>query len=1057
MTSALRGGPQVRRISIALILSLAIVVVVTVLLGAFAVVEMHSERDERWRRLKEDVAMSADQQAAALSLTLWNVDVEPIESIMRSVMRNREIQAVALVSPLVKKTLARDTQGQVTASAEPLAPGLEGAGLVSERRSIQRNGQPLGDITVVASPRFLEQELDSRRLSFAAMVAGLDGALVLSLYVLLWRVLLKPLKSLERLAADVTQGALTRDDATTHGRFLGELSTLRQSLLDMLTMLDRRYQALRESDDRLKLATTAGNIGIWDWDVTRDELVWDDQMYRQYGVRREDFSAASEAWAGTLTPEDFEMATQALKAALAGEAEFAAEFKIRRSDGEPRFIKAAATTVRDPHGRPLRMVGVSLDITDSRAAEDAIRTMNLELERRVGERTLQLTNTMAELTVARDNAESATRTKSEFLANMSHEIRTPMNAIVGMTDLALRTEMTDRQRGYLTKVRSAADSLLIIIDDILDFSKIEAGKLEIEARPFSLRGVLDAVTQVVGLKASEKDLELLLRIALSVPDEVVGDALRLKQVLVNLCSNAVKFTPQGEVLVEVDALPGSSREQVQLRFSVRDTGIGIDGNQVRQLFQAFNQLDASTTRLYGGTGLGLAISQRLVELMGGTIEVTSTPGQGSDFHFSTSLGLPASGAATLEPTLERARTAIRDLRVLVIDDNASSRLILGNLLSELGATPTLVESGQEALQRVARVNSPFDVVLVDWKMPGLDGLETGRRLRAQWPQAFPPALVLVTAYGDDTLARSAAREGFAASIEKPVSSRTLRDTLLALAVDEPFFEDVESSRRTTRPAEAPAVLSGRRVLLAEDNEFNQIIATELLCDVAGMRLTLAHNGQEAVNYLLTEDFDIVLMDVQMPVMDGYETTAAIRRRPELASLPIIAMTAHAMLREREKCINAGMNDHVTKPVDPAELFAVLAKWLPVTEDAPDGRLGEPRVSFELGLRRCLGKVDLYDKIAGKFLAAQSNFAEELDAALAGTDRRLPVILAHTLISTAALLGAERMSQLARELQQALEVDQVGETLRLTGLLRREHQAVVHLLQRRLQDAARTAR
>ena len=1042
--------------SIALILSLAIVVIVTVLLGAFAVVEMRSEREERWRRLKEDVAMSADQQAVALSLTLWNVDVEPIEAIMRSVMRNREIQAVALVSPLVKKTLARDAQGQVTVSAAPLAPGPAGAGLVSERRSIQRNGQPLGEITVVASSRFLEQELDSRRLSFAAMVAGLDGALVLSLYLLLWRLLLRPLKSLERLAADVTQGGSTRGDAAARGRFLGELSALRQSLLDMLAMLDRRYQALRESEDRLKLATTAGNIGIWDWDVTRDELVWDDQMYRQYGVRREDFSAAYEAWAGTLTPEDFDSATQALKAALAGEAEFAAEFKIRRSDGESRFIKAAATTVRDPLGRPLRMVGVSLDITDRRAAEDAIRTVNMELERRVGERTLQLTNTMAELTVARDKAESATRTKSEFLANMSHEIRTPMNAIVGMTDLALRTEMTDRQRGYLTKVRSAAGSLLVIIDDILDFSKIEAGKLEIEARPFSLRGVLDAVTHVVGLKASEKGLELLLRIAPGVPDEVLGDALRLKQVLINLCSNAVKFTARGEVLVEVESLPVSTRHQVQLRFSVRDTGIGIDEEHMGHLFQAFNQLDASTTRQYGGTGLGLAISQRLVELMGGTIAVTSTPGQGSDFHFSASLGLEEPGAAALESTPERAGPVLRGLRVLVVDDNASSRLILGDLLSEQGVTPTLVDSGQQALQRIARADPPFDLVLVDWKMPGLDGLETGRQLRAQRPHASPPRLVLLTAYGDEALARSAVRKGFAASLEKPVSSRTLRATLLALAMDEPSFERIESSRDTARPAEAPAVLAGRRVLLAEDNEFNQIVATELLRDVAGMRLSLAHNGQEALDCLRTEEFDIVLMDVQMPVMDGYETTAVIRRRPELAGLPIIAMTAHAMLRERQKCLDAGMNDHLTKPVDPSELFAVLAKWLPVTAEAADGRPGEPTVSFELGLRRCLGKPDLYDKIAGRFLATQSNLAEELDAALAGTDRRRPVMLAHTLISTAALLGADRMSQMARELQQALETEQAGETSRLTGLLRREHQAVVHLLQQRFEDAARTA-
>ena len=1041
------------KVSIALILSVALVTVVSLLLGAVAFVAMGWERTERWARLKDDVAVSADQQAVALSLPLWNLDTAPLQAILRAGMRDRQIQSIVLQSSLANLTLARDAEWQVIEGTR--APSA--TDLLLERRAIEHNGERLGEVLVYASPRFVEQDLSARRTSIVLCVLALDAALVAGLYLLMWQLMLKPLKLIERFAAGVNEDGRGATDLR-HGRFLGELATLRQSLQDMLAMLDRRYQSLRASEERLKLATTAGNIGIWDWDIVKNELVWDEQMYRQYGVRREDFKGAFEAWSGSLAPEAFNAANLAIQEALAGRREFASEFTIRRPDGRLRIIKADSTTLRDDQGRAVRMVGVNLDITERKEAEVAIKTLNSELERRVRERTAQLEEAMAELRSARDVAESATRAKSDFLANMSHEIRTPMNAIVGMTHLALRTEMTAKQRGYLSKARMAADSLLVIINDILDFSKIEAGKLEMEARPFLLQDVLDKVTAVVGLKANEKGLELLLKIAPDVPEDLVGDSLRLEQILINLCSNAVKFTPQGEIIVGVGISSVLPDGRALLRFGVRDTGIGMSEQQVRGLFQPFNQLDASTTRQYGGTGLGLAICKKLVEMMDGTIEARSAPGQGSEFSFTAAFGTVGDDAARRAPAALQARQTIRDLRILVIDDSRNSREILKDLLHELGLASTLASSGEEGLAALARPGAAVDLVLLDWKMPGIDGFETARRIRAMHPAGQAPRIVLITAYGDDELARRAAAEGMAGCVDKPVTVSALLETILAAVV----VDGAGAPRAPTAalaPAEAPPSLARRRVLLVEDNELNQLIAGELLRDVAGMELTLAANGQEALEHLRAAPFDAVLMDVQMPVMDGYQATARIRQQREFAGLPVIAMTAHAMARDREKCLVAGMNDYVTKPVDPAELFAVLAKWLPdaAPEDPAEAVASDPAtapgISFEIGLQRCMGRTELYGRVLQRFKETRFGDAKALRAALADNDLQRVADIAHSEISTAGAIGAQGLSEAARVIKGALDE---GADHRLPGLLdafAHHHALVAADLERYLETCA----
>ncbi len=582
--------------------------------------------------------------------------------------------------------------------------------------------------------------------------------------------------------------ALAYGDVTQRvpGGPLAELNGLSDAFNNMA-------ERLGQFQERMLLASEALKLGIWDWNVVTNELIWDDQMYRLYGVHKEDFGEAYEAWAQRVLPEDFERANAEIQAALKGKREYSCEFRVRLPDGSIRYLHAASITFRDDQGKPVRMVGSNHDVTAQKMAEEEIRTLNAELEQRVSERTAQYEHANKALAEARDAAEAATQAKSEFLANMSHEIRTPMNAVIGMTDLALRTELTPKQQSYLNNARSAADSLLGIINDILDFSKIEAGKLELDMKEFLVDDLFQQVTTIVGHKAHEKGLAFLIHTAADVPLSLVGDSLRLAQILVNLCNNAIKFTDRGEIAIVTVLRRPSAEGQVHLRFAVRDSGIGMSTEQTARLFQPFNQADSSTTRKYGGTGLGLAICKQLVELMGGRIGVTSQLGQGSEFFFDLSLA----AGRYLKPALP---------------------------------LPAEVE----------------------------DGL--GKRVL------------------DD-----------AATIER---------------------------------------IRGLKVLLVEDNDINRLVAHGLLTEVAQVKLTVATHGQEALDCLTHDTFDLVLTDIQMPVMDGYEVARHIRSQPQWAHLPIIAMTAHAMQRDRDQCLAVGMNDFVTKPFEPHALFAVLAKWAP---------------------------------------------------------------------------------------------------------------------------------
>ena len=768
--------------------------------------------------------------------------------------------------------------------------------------------------------------------------------------------------------------------------------------------------ALAAARDQLEMASKVAKLGIWAYELADRSLHWNDLMYELYDqpALRKEPKLYYEHWVARVHPDDIEETMAQLTAAIEGQGVFDRVFRIIRRDGEIRHMQAGAFIEHDSSGRAVRVTGINLDISEHVVLESSLRA-------------------------AKEISDAANRAKSEFLANMSHEIRTPMNAILGMLQLLQQTSLNQRQDDYTRKAETAARTLLSILNDILDFSKVEAGKLSIDPHPFSIDRMLRDMSVILSSNLGNKEVEILFRIDPAIPTWIIGDDLRLQQILINLAGNAIKFTERGEVVLSVDRHVSDSG-QLALSFEVRDTGIGISPAQCERIFDGFSQAEASTARRYGGSGLGLAISQRLVRLMGGTLAVQSTPGVGSRFYFT----IPCALAQQPEIVDSSTNTLdLYDLKCLVIDDNATAREVLGGMLRSFGWSVEAVGSGPEATAILAAGDPgpAYDVVFLDWNMRGMESLHTCTRIRERKELQPCSIIAMVTAYGHESLAQQQLQYAglFDGMLIKPVTASMMFDAVAEHRASQGQTVQLEGKSKSCQQR-----LRGIHVLLVEDNLVNQQVAGELLSN-DGAVVTIAACGQDGIEAVDQANacgqlFDVVLMDIQMPGMDGYAATRLLRQRHDAGTLPIIAMTANVMQSDREAALQAGMNDHVGKPIDLDRLVAVILQHtrgidsataacdqLPPLEsyDAASEKREQPDLDVIGALRRLGGNLTTYQRALKGFIGELSTFESACRKALEEQRYDDARRLLHTTKGVAGNVGARHLAALAADAERLL--------------------------------------
>ncbi len=806
-----------------------------------------------------------------------------------------------------------------------------------------------------------------------------------------------------------------------------------------------------ESEDRFRLISETLPVGIFETDAKSECLYTNTSWQEIFGVSL--IESLMSDWREFLHPDDRESVSEQWEQTLRNLKAFSKDCRVITPKGDERWIHLRSSPVFSDTGT--RYTGTVVDITDRKHTE-------------------------VELKKAKDAAEAASIAKSEFLANMSHEIRTPMNGVIGMTNLLMDTGLDVEQSQFTETIRTSADSLMTVINDILDFSKIEAGKLELEVIDFDLRITLEEVSELMSLKAYEKGLEFASIVHHEVPSLLRGDPGRLRQILINLLGNAIKFTDSGEVTLKA-ILEEEDAHRVVIHFSVSDTGIGISKKDMDRLFKSFSQVDGSTSRNFGGTGLGLAISKQLTELMEGRIGVDSKEGQGSTFWFTVAIEKQPEDRETLM-ILED----IRKKRILFVDDNAINRQVYREQLKSWGCRYGEASSGTQAideLRSAQEAGDPFEIGIIDMQMPEMDGEELGRSIK-QDPDLADTILIMVSSMGARGDVARLKKIGFAAYLTKPIKQSQLYDCLAATAKIWKEKKQPQDATIVTRHSLADNKKQGVRILLAEDDATNQKVALHILKKF-GYRADAAGNGQEVLQALEKVPYDIVLMDIQMPVMDGYAATRRIRELELKAQqvklnkndsedltdseiqfstrsgrIPIIAMTAHAMKGDREKCIAAGMDDYTPKPINPEELLEKIEKWTRVEQNAssPEAEVQKEHVQpetseetqpldLENALERAMGDKDFLKMLLGEFVQGLPDQIESLKVAVAGTDTVALAEQAHKLKGAAANLSAYGVSSAAKSLEEIGRSQNMDEANQVLEVLLNESKRLTEYIER----------
>jgi two-component system sensor histidine kinase/response regulator len=872
----------------------------------------------------------------------------------------------------------------------------------------------------------LLDELARKSSLQAAWVAGLELAAGFLAYYILRRFLTRPLNRLIRAARAVEGERYQIGSLAEVCARRDELGQLARVFEDMVRKLGARYESLVNLMRSVVIKLRGDQVMTFANAYASELLGFSNPELVGQNVKL------------IIPPEWHEAVRRRLDSLTPRDVQFNAINENVSKSGERFWLSWSNRVITSGEGSDRELLCVGHNITESI------------------EHKHELEHTIAQLQTARAEAQDASRAKSDFLATMSHEMRTPMNAVINLTALTLETELTPKQQQYLSIVHSSARNLLTLINDILDLSKVEAEKLELESSPFRLRSVLEEVTETFRAKVAEKHVELIVHVLPDVPDCLVGDSLRVRQVLTNLIGNAFKFTEKGEVVLKVSIAPNAARLReseerdepaveskgggeaaVSVLFAVHDTGIGIAKDQQDRLFEPFTQADSSTSRKYGGTGLGLAISRRLARLMGGDLAFESEPGRGTTFFFTAQLGVQA----RQETPAAIVPAGLRDRKVLVVEDTASSRELIETFLTSFAIPYASADTAEKALEIVRQQNGsdakdPIGLVLLDWLLPGMSGLDAAVRIRDQHPMRDLPIVVMSAYAGKEEEAQCAAA-GVNIFLPKPITPSSLFNAIVDA-------EGLSALVGRSKPsAEIEAEFSGTRILLAEDNETNQFVALELLGGL-GVELEIAANGREAVEMAQSKPYAAILMDMQMPVMDGLEATRRIRQMPALRDLPIIAMTANAMKTDVQACLSAGMNDFVSKPIERGSLVQSLRRWLPprdpaaATADGDTGGLSKSAATPNLSadgssqtpipvlegidlaetVRRLAIPFERLRPVLLRFADGQRQTVEELRAAVTANDAPGARHHSHALAGAAGNLGADKLQQTARDLELA---------------------------------------